>query len=310
MSAEIIAIGWACIDHLSIVTRLPDGGEDCGKPLVQGGGPAATGAVAAARLGADVELWSFVGDDFHGQHVRRELSGFGVDVSQCKVLAGKRTPSSFIEVDSLTGDRTIYGSQFLPPDADTQTTFDFGRVAGARALLVTEALAVASTEAAKAAKAAGCPVVADLFRVDGACTLLVPLVDALVLPEETGARIAGGRDFPRAVRMMAEMGPSMPVVTVGSGGSYYLADGKVCHCPAFKVSVVDTTGCGDSFHGAFAFALARGYDVHECVRFSSAVAALKATKLGGRTGLPRLAEVEAFLAARPDAARAVVLPGA
>src|SRR5512137_765698 len=132
MSADIIAVGWACIDHLSIVTRLPDGDEDCGKPLVQGGGPAATGAVAVARLGGTVELWSFVGDDFHGKHVRRELTRFGVDVSHFREIEGKRTPCSFIEVDSITGDRTIYGSQFVPPDADTQKTFDFGRVASAK----------------------------------------------------------------------------------------------------------------------------------------------------------------------------------
>ena len=241
--------------------------------------------------------------------MRGELAAYGVDVSQFKVMAGKRTPCSFIEVDSVTGDRTIYGSGFVPPDAETQLTFDFGRIPSAKAILVTEALAVASTEAARVAKSVGCPVVADLFRVDGPCAPMVPFIDALVLPEETGANIAGKRDFPLAVRKMADMGPAMPVVTVGAGGSYYLAAGQIYHCPAFKVSVVDTTGCGDSFHGAFAFALTRGLDVHECVRFSSAVAALKATKLGGRTGLPRFDEVQAFLAARPEEARARVLPG-
>lgn len=83
-----------------------------------------------------------------------------------------------------------------------------------------------------------------------------------------------------------------------------MADGVVYHCPAFPVQVVDTTGCGDSFHGAFAFALSRGMDPHESVRFSSAVAALKATKLGGRSGLPTFEEVSRFLAERPDQGRA------
>ena len=96
----------------------------------------------------------------------------------------------------------------------------------------------------------------------------------------------------------------MPAITVGPKGSYYLAEGQVYHCPAFEVDVVDTTGCGDSFHGGFTFAMAAGMSQHEAMRFSSAVAGLKATKLGGRSGLPTLQEVTRFMAERPDQARA------
>ena len=157
---------------------------------------------------------------------------------------------------------------------------------------------------ARVAREGGGRVVADLFRLDGPYSALVPLVDALIIPEEAGALLAGAPDFPRALRILADLGPSMPAVTVGPRGCWYLAEGAVFHCAAFPVSVVDTTGCGDSFHGAFAYALSRGFDVHESVRFSSAVAALKATKLGGRSGLPTLEEVTSFLEARPDQARA------
>jgi sugar/nucleoside kinase (ribokinase family) len=131
---------------------------------------------------------------------------------------------------------------------------------------------------------------------------LVPFIDALILPEEAGELLIGSRDFPAALRKMAAMGPKMPAITCGPKGCYYYDAGRVYHCSAFKIRAVDTTGCGDSFHGAFAYALANGYDVHRSVRFASAVAALKATKQGGRSGLPTLAEVEQFIAARPDEA--------
>ena len=62
-----------------------------------------------------------------------------------------------------------------------------------------------------------------------------------------------------------------------------------------KVEVVDTTGAGDAFHGAYALAVGEGQDSSAAARFASAVAALKCTKLGGRAGLPTRAEVERFM---------------
>jgi sugar/nucleoside kinase (ribokinase family) len=71
--------------------------------------------------------------------------------------------------------------------------------------------------------------------------------------------------------------------------------GRVAHQPAFPVAVVDTTGCGDVFHGAYAAGLVRGLGVMERVRLAAAAAALKATRPGGQAGAPTLAEVEQFL---------------
>ncbi len=68
--------------------------------------------------------------------------------------------------------------------------------------------------------------------------------------------------------------------------------------PAFPVKAVDTLGAGDVFHGAFALALAEGRDAPAAMRFGSAAAALKCSRLGGSTGAPTRAEVEAFMAAR------------
>ena len=302
---DIVAIGVNCMDHVTIVRRT-DAGEEFGPILAQGGGLAATAACAIGRLGASVELWATVGGDHHGRMITHELQAFGVSTDQLRVRQGMRTGLGFIEVDAETGERTIYFS------ADRRQTvnedelgFDSERVRGAKALLVDLAMPRVATRAAKVAREAGIPVVADIFHLDGPYAELVPFIDALIIPEEAGELLVGTRDFPAAVRKMAALGPKMPAVTCGPAGCYYYdhaAGGKVFHCSAFKIRAVDTTGCGDSFHGAFAYALAQGWDVHRCVRFSSAVAALKATKQGGRSGLPTLTEVERFLAERPDEA--------
>ena len=73
------------------------------------------------------------------------------------------------------------------------------------------------------------------------------------------------------------------------------ADGLV-HLRAPHVHVVDTTGAGDAFHGAYTLAIAEGRDALAAARFASVVAALKCTRPGGRAGLPSRAEVDNFLA--------------
>ena len=68
--------------------------------------------------------------------------------------------------------------------------------------------------------------------------------------------------------------------------------GVVRHQPALTVETVDTTGCGDVFHGAFAAALVEGQSVPEAVRFATVAAGLKATGRGGQAGIPNRAAVE------------------
>ena len=82
---------------------------------------------------------------------------------------------------------------------------------------------------------------------------------------------------------------------MGSGGSFGFDGKALYHQPAFKVDVVDTTGAGDVYHGAFAFKHVAGGSWQDCMKFAAAVAAIKCTAFGGRTGIPCLAAVECFL---------------
>ena len=91
-------------------------------------------------------------------------------------------------------------------------------------------------------------------------------------------------------------------MTLGANG-YAWADADGLHtCPAFPVDVVDTTGAGDAFHGAFTLGVAQGLPIHEVVKRASAAAALSCNRLGSRAGLPNLKQLDAFLAA--EAAKA------
>ena len=100
------------------------------------------------------------------------------------------------------------------------------------------------------------------------------------------------------VRELATPQSAAGVVTAGANGCWYSEHGgEVHHVPAYQVNVVDTTGCGDVFHGSYAAALARGESASRAVHVASASAAIKATLPGGRQGIPGLAAVEAFLKA-------------
>jgi sugar/nucleoside kinase (ribokinase family) len=85
---------------------------------------------------------------------------------------------------------------------------------------------------------------------------------------------------------------------MGEKGALVLDGGEEYHVPGILVDVVDTTGAGDAFHGAFAYGLLQGWKARHILAFANAVSALKCTRLGGRTGIPSTDEVRAFLHAR------------
>jgi sulfofructose kinase len=106
------------------------------------------------------------------------------------------------------------------------------------------------------------------------------------------------------------LGPRHAGVTLGSEGYSWReagredgrrGDGSDGHVPAFRLSVTDTTGAGDAFHGAFALMVAEGGAAPAWARIAAAVAALKCTRLGSRAGLPTRAELDAFLSSNPPA---------
>jgi sugar/nucleoside kinase (ribokinase family) len=108
-------------------------------------------------------------------------------------------------------------------------------------------------------------------------------------PELRGESLLG------AAQRMRALGPPVAVVTEGERGSWCAAPEGEFHTPAFPVAqVVDTTGAGDVFHGAFLYARAQGWSLRRALRLSAAVGALKCRALGGRAGIPTLEEALAL----------------
>jgi sulfofructose kinase len=296
---DVLGIGVATVDDLVRVPRYP--APDTKIRITGGsracGGLCATALMAAARLGAHAAYAGVLGFDEPSEFVLRCLAAEGIDIDHVTRLAESGPAHSIIIVDEEHGTRTVLSDSRSAAVADGVVPED-AILRGARVLLVDHVRLAASLRAAQIARAAGVTVVADLERDDHPLVhVLLPNVDHLVISRAFGARLTGVTDPERAALALRAPGRSI-VLTGGAGGAWYLGPepGEVPRwCAAFDVAVVDTTGCGDVFHGAYAAGLAFGLDLDQRVRLACAAAALKATQPGGQAGIPTRHAVETLL---------------
>lgn len=296
MPFDIIALGYSAVDYLAVVPHLP---ELDTKMLIedfsrQGGGPAATAAVTAARLGAKAAFVGQIGDDDLSDFMLRELANENVDTSHVVRCPRASSQFSFIMVEKGTGKRTIVWTRSdVPPLEPNQLDRDF--ISSCKVLHLDRHEPQAGIQAAKWVHEAGGIVCMDAGTFVPGLTDLLPLVDVLIASHAFAQDATGLTDPAECVRALLD-NRHIAGVTWGEKGSWFAtSDGAQFHVPAFEVDVIDTTGAGDVFHGAFAFGLSRDWDAEHCARFASAVAALKCTKLGGRAGIPTYDEAEALL---------------
>ncbi|HYW81366.1 MAG TPA: PfkB family carbohydrate kinase, partial [Thermoguttaceae bacterium] len=145
-------------------------------------------------------------------------------------------------------------------------------------------------------------VVADFERDPGGpFGDLMALIDHLIVSRRFARELTGEDDPAHAAEKLWTERRKAVVITCGEQGCWYLGketDGRTRHCPAFPVEVVDTTGCGDVFHGTYAARLVEQSPLADRITFASATAALAARQPGGQAGCPTLATVEAFLEER------------
>lgn len=294
---DILSYGCATVDDLLYVERYP---EADAKVRVERserccGGLSASALVAAARLGARCLYAGPLGEDALSTLVCESLQSAGVTVHSVPL------PSSLIHativVDVTAQTRNIFFELQGEP-GPTPEVIDPNTVAEARVLYVDHYGIPGTLRAMEMAASGDTEVVADLERENG--PLFPQLLDAighLVLSRRFALQVTGTTMVQSALRKLWHDGRRAVVITGGSDGCWALgADDpdSVLHQPAFPVEVVDTTGCGDVFHGAYAAGVAWGWDLATRLRFASAAAACKATRHGAQSG-PTMEEVKTLL---------------
>ena len=296
MTPDVIGIGLCTVDEMFVVSEAPDFGKRVRTSdyLRQPGGMAATALVALARLGVSTRFVGRVGDDAEGVFIRDEFVREGVDVSELTAERRAVSTVALVLVREGTGERCFAsrGSTCAPlAPGDLNRT----SIASSRALLLDQANAV-SLQAARWAREAGVCTVLDGTWSRGPVDELLALTDVPIVSMEFVEDWMPGASAEIVLDALYEISGRMAVVTRGEAGCIVRWEKGAFSFPAFPVTVVDTTAAGDAFHGAFIYGLLQGWAVEEIVRLASAVAAMNCRALGGRTGLPTLAEVTRFLA--------------
>jgi sugar/nucleoside kinase (ribokinase family) len=296
---DVVGVGINVIDYLFRIPHFPEPNTkmDALGAMIQGGGLTATAMVACARLGLKTRYIGKFGNNEIGRFARDELTAEGLDLNGSVIADGVPNRFCVVLVEEGSGHRTIVRQRdpriWLQP---SDLTADV--VCAGRTLHLDGHEGEAALQAARWAKEAGVVVSVDAEEPTQYREELFPLTDVLIVSRRFARALTGKAAPADILRVLAGLGPRCVGLTQGEMGSALWYRGEIVEAPGFPVEVVDTTGAGDVFHGAFLYGLLRRWEAPDILRFANAVSALKCTSLGGRTGIPRIEEVWRFLAAR------------
>lgn len=295
--AKIVGIGANVFDTLYNIPTYPteDTKMRATASKTAGGGPVATGLVAASKLGEDTAYIGVLSDDNGGKFLKEDFLKYNVSTDYIEVKSGYRSFASVLWLCADSTTRTcVFDKGDLPPlvlnDAQKQAVKDAG------ILMVDGNEMDAAVEAAKIARQNGTKVLYDCGGLYDGVENLLALTDIMIPSEEFSLGHTGCKTAEEAAKKLYETySPEIIVVTQGKhGGIIY--DGKdIVSYPIYPAKVVDSNGSGDVFHGAFAAAVAKGYDYLKCCHFSSAVSGLKCTGVGARESVPDFETTKKYL---------------
>ena len=287
---DVLGLGAIAIDDLIYVDAYPpaDSKARVKDRRRQFGGLAGTALVTVSRLGGRAAFAGVLGNDELSEAAIVGLGREGVDLTHLTVRTGSRPIHSTIVVGAHATRNIFFDTTGVVGADDHLPAADVIR--GARVLLVDNFGVDGMIRAAHIARDAGIPIVAD-FESDDAPSFpaLLSLADHLILSSDFAAHLTGSSDPDAIVNCLWRSDRKTVVVTFGADGVRWRSrDGgpPVRFEPAFSVAAIDSTGCGDVFHGAYALALSRGHTIEACIRVAAAAAAIKATRLGGQEGIP------------------------
>jgi len=304
-SIELLGLGISPVDIFVSMERHPARGKKIdglsGSRLIAGGGPVPTALCTFAKLGGGrTALVAAYGDDWWGTLARQELERFGVDHSRC--IIRKRCPSAlaFAWVETVSGDRTIV------LDSDPRLYIHPGDIVlrglpRPRLIHLDGRHLEAGVKLARWGRQIGARIMLDIGSLRNRVDDLFPYLDFFVCADQYAGHYFRTRSPERAAAGFRKMGIPEVVVTSGTAGSFGIdAEGKQVPQKAFTVDVVDVTGAGDVFHGAYLFGIHKGWDMVRKLRFASAAAALKCRRRGARDGIPTYRQTINFLAGREN----------
>jgi len=294
---DVLGLGAVTVDFVGTVPAWPDRGVKTmlDNLTICDGGLVGTALVAVSRLGGKAAFAGKLGQSEMAKRALDALHRESVDTSFVIETKDTEPIVALILIDRTGGQRNIFWTRHnvqypMPAEFPDQDWLKKIKV-----LMIDFESGQAGIETARLARRHQIPVVIDVERNEPHVAEAMRVSSHIIVSEDFAGGYTGRRRVTDMLPALRTDPEQVVIVTRGEKGCAGLSSDGQFALPAFKVNVVDTTGCGDTFHGAFALALARGQAVVPAARFASGAAALCATQLGGRAGIPTAAQLEQFL---------------
>ncbi|MHB9071375.1 MAG: PfkB family carbohydrate kinase [Sedimentisphaerales bacterium] len=294
---DVLGLGSVTVDFVGTIDKWPAEGSK--QPLesfsIHDGGLVGTALVAVSRLGGRA---AFAGKLGNSDMAKRAISAFKkdeVDTSLVSATLDAEPVVAFVFTNSLTGHRNIFwtrqGVQY-PMPSELPDTHWYEKT---RVLLIDYECGLAGIAAAKIAGKHKIPVVSDIEGKTQHTADAMAVSTHLVVSEDFAQTYTAKANINDMLQTLRTFDDQTVIITRGVDGCAGIGPEGHFTLPAYKVNAIDTNGCGDTFHGAFALAIARKMKIIEATKFASAAAALCATKIGGRDGIPNAKQLETFM---------------
>lgn len=296
---KILVVGSSNVDLTARVAHLPVPGETVTDAQFEQtlGGKGANQAVAAARLGGDVNFVTMLGRDSYASQFISQFESVGIEMSYILDTDAAPTGTAFIFVSS-SGENCIAvapgANSYLTPDkVDVfREAVDAADVVVMQAEIPYETVVKIAVDAAAKGKSV-------LYNPAPACNVddrLIKAITTMVLNEVEASVVSGiqydGNNLDEIADSLIARGVKNVVITLGGDGVYMRNADTVLRIPSHKVNVVDTVAAGDTFCGALA---ARGVVDKESLEFANAAAAIAVTRPGAQSSIPTIEEVTNFI---------------
>ncbi len=289
----IVSVGKVGLNFYGVVPRMPNTGRpvEMEEISLQIGGSAAIAAGASAALGCHTRLVCKLADDLLEQFIIRGMHDAGIE--PCGVLDkdSRLSPMVFTAMGKNSGSQRVFYSdgdagELSADDVDPNVVLD-----GASALLLDGHDAQAQESLAEAARKKSIPVIVDATIMREGTGTLASLSDVLICSERLAAELAPRDSLQESLVEIARLGPRAVIITLGDAGAVGLLGDQMVQQSVFDVDLVDASGAGSVFHGAFATAMVGELPFAKCIELATAAASLACRRLGSWAGIPLRDEV-------------------
>lgn len=284
---DALCVGYCTLDQIGLVEHFARDDEEVEMPTfsVQGGGTAATAAVALARWGTSTGFVGKVGGDDRGEHIVRTLRDEGVETDRIVRQPDKISQVRFVLVEAASGRRhSYYTPGNVGPLRSDEIAADV--VDDCEILVVDGTYPQAQIEVMKGAQRRDIPVVMHMPQNRDEIAGCVEHADVVVAPERTASAFTGVGSLDAICQAFLEYGPQCSIVTLGDEGAVAASrQSESVRVSPMDVEVVDPTGADDIFVAGVTLGVLEDWELERIVEYAHSASRFACTGPGGRSAI-------------------------